>query len=178
MLCFSSSNSVALGLALISVVGCTSVNYEIPTWFDLTGSWTLDKSASDVAPDLTKIRDSEQRAIVAGRNTNPVDSATFIVHDFPVVASDTISIEQDSESMGVKFEDAPYADYKWGRQMRNGWRIEVGWTEGSLVVSKARDSVRGSETYTLNREGNRLSVAVRVITSEDRVVLKRVYVRE
>ena len=107
---------------------------------------------------------------------NPTDSATFIVHDFPVVAAKTVHIEQDDESMGIQYADAPYADYKWGRQVRNRWRIEVGWNGESLVISKARDSVRGSETYTL--DGNVLTINVRVNAGNERVFLDRVYTRQ
>lgn len=171
-------NSIASAIVLAFIVGCTSINYEIPQSFDLTGSWMLDEDSSDLTPDLSKIRKSEQRAVITGRQSDPTNSSTFIVHDFPVVASRTMRIEQDSDSMGIQFEDAPYADFKWGRQMRNGWRIEVGWNGESLLITKTRDSVRGSETYTLNSEGNVLSVKVRVVTSADRLVLDRIYLRK
>ncbi|MCY3884000.1 MAG: hypothetical protein OXG24_03705 [Gammaproteobacteria bacterium] len=178
MRCSVFCRSVCTVAVFAFVYGCAGINYEIPPSFDLTGSWSLDEDLSDVAPDLTKIRKSEQRDAIAGRRADPTDSSTFIVHDFPVVSSNTMRIEQDAESMGIQFEDAPYVDFKWGRQMRNGWRIEVGWNGDSLVVTKMRDSVRGSETYTLNSAGNILTVKVRVITSADRIVLDRIYTRD
>ncbi len=165
-----------MAVMLVFLVGCAGINYEIPQSFDLTGSWILDEESSDVTPDLSKIQESEQRRAISGRQSDPTDSATFIVHDFPVVAAETLRIEQDAESMGIQFKEAPYVDYKWGRQVRNRWRIEVGWSGESLVISKARDSVRGSETYTLN--GNVLTIRVRVNAGKERMVLDRIYTRE
>ncbi len=165
-----------MAIVLVFMVGCAGINYEIPQSFDLTGSWTLDEESSDLTPDLSKIQDSEQRRAIAGRQSDPTNSATFIIHDFPVVAAETMRIEQDDESMGIQFEDAPYADYKWGIQVRNRWRIEVGWNGESLVISKTRDSVRGSETYTLN--GSVLTIHVRVNAGKERIVLDRIYTRK
>jgi hypothetical protein len=157
------------------LVGCASINYEIPRTFDLTGSWVLDEGLSDVTPDVSQIQKSEQRRAISGKQSDPSGSATFIVHDFPVVAAEKMRIEQDSDSMGIQYDDAPYADYKWGRQLRNRWRIEVGWNGEALLISKTRGSVRGSETYTLY--GNVLSVRVHVNTASERIVLNRVYTR-
>ena len=178
MQCSSFCSRIALIVVLGFVTGCASISFEIPKSFDLTGSWILDEDSSDMPPDLSKIQQSEQRRAISGRQSDPTDSATFVVHDFPVVAAETLRIEQDNESMGIQFGDAPYADYKWGRQIRNRWRIEVGWNGESLVISKTRDSVRGSETYTLDSNGNILSVQVRVNTASERIVLDRVYSRK
>lgn len=172
----SSSRLLATVFILTVMVGCASINYEIPKTFDLTGSWVLDEDSSDTTPDLSKIQKSEQRRAISGRQSDPTGSASFIVHDFPVVAAEKMRIEQDVDSMGIQYEDAPYADYKWGRQLRNRWRIEVGWNGEALLISKTRDSVRGSETYTLN--GNILTVRVRVNTASERIVLDRVFTRK
>lgn len=178
MKCLDSFSRLAILLALALIVGCASISYEIPKTFDLSGSWILDEDSSDMAPDLSKIQQTEQRRALSGRQPDATGSATFVVHDFPVVAAAKMSIEQDTDSMGIQYEDAPYADYKWGRQMRNRWSIEVGWNGEALLISKTRGSVRGSETYTLNSNGSVLTVRVRVNTASERIVLDRVYNRK
>ena len=159
-------------------MSCASLEYDLPETFNLTGNWVLDEDASDASFDLSKIWDSEEQGIITGDVVNPTDSATFIVHDFPVVVSNEISIEQNEDSMGIQYEEAPYEDFKWGKQVRDGWRIEVGWDGQSLVVSKQRNSVQGSETFSLNDAGRTLHVRVRINSRDNKYTFVRVYTRQ
>lgn len=168
---------LVLGSSLL-VAGCTSLQYVLPQSFNLSGDWTLDEEASDASFDVSEIWDSEKRAIFAGDAPDPTDSATFIVHDFPVVVSNSVHIEQDDESMGIRYDDAPYEDYKWGRNIRDGWRLDVGWDGRSLVVSKRRDSVKGTEIFSLNDSGDVLRVRVRVQSKDKNYTFDRVYARQ
>ena len=178
MQCSVFSKCLLFLVSCLLMAGCTSLQYELPNSFNLSGEWALDEEASDASFDLTEIWDSEERAIFSGDRVDPTDSATFIVHDFPVVVSETIHIEQDSDSMGIRYDDAPYEDYKWGKNVRDGWRLDIGWDGQSLVVSKRRDSVKGSEFFSLSDSGEVLRVRVRVQSKDDSYAFHRVYLKQ
>ena len=56
-------------LFLMLLTSCASMTYEVPNSFDLTGRWNLVVDASDPAPDVDAIWDTERQASVEGQKT-------------------------------------------------------------------------------------------------------------
>lgn len=163
---------------LLVLTGCASITYEAPKSFDLTGRWNLVVDASDPAPDVDKIWDTERQASVEGRRSDPTASAIYIEQDFPVVKSSFIEIAQDDNFIGLQYEDTPHVDLNWGIQVRDGWRMEVGWIGQALIISKARESIQGVEKLSLTESGDRLEIKVEVTANRKKFSLKRVYDKE
>ena len=160
------------------LTGCASIHYEVPNSFNLTGRWNLVLDASDPAPDVDKLWNTERQASVEGRGNDPTASAIFIEQDFPVVKSNFIEIAQDDNFIGIQYEDTPYIDLKWGQQVRDAWLIDVGWIGQSLIISKSREAIQGVERITLTESGNRLEIKVQVTANRKKISLKRVYDKE
>ncbi|MYD45579.1 MAG: hypothetical protein F4W92_04435 [Gammaproteobacteria bacterium] len=160
------------------LTGCASITYEAPKSFDLSGRWNLVVDASDPAPDVDKIWDTERQASVEGRRSDPTASAIFIEQDFPVVKSSFIEIAQDDNFIGLQYEDTPHVDLNWGVQLRDGWYTEVGWIGQSLIISKTREAIQGVEKLSLTESGDRLEVKVEVTANREKFSLKRVYDKE
>ena len=154
------------------------MTYEAPNSFDLAGRWNLVVEASDPSPDVDALWDTERQASVEGRERNPTASAIFIEQDFPVVKSTFIEISQDDNFIGIQYEDTPYVDLNWGRQLTDGWIINVGWLGQSLVINKSREAIQGVEKLSLTDSGKRLEVKVEVTVSRKKFSLKRVFDKE
>ena len=165
-------------LVLVVVAGCESLSPTIPVGFNLTGEWSLDASASDSAPDVRALRRAEDLDIARGKQKNVNASAAFVVQDFPVVAAARLVIEQNDDSLGIRYSNGTYRDVTWGRTERNFWQIDAGWSNGVLVIVSRRDDITGREEMKLEAGGARLVVIVDVRTGGRDVRLQRAYVRE
>ena len=167
--------ALALGLA----AGCQSSLDTAPlASFDLTGVWRLNAAASDAPPDPREIRRLEDRDIVRGRQRDPEASSAFVGEDFPVVKARSMTIEQDSHSMGILYDDqGPYRDVSWGERERDHWLVQAGWRDGALVIRSRRDLTEGVETMRLEPGGQRLRVEVVVRTGGRDVRTLRVFDR-
>ncbi|MDE0038313.1 MAG: hypothetical protein OXU77_12280 [Gammaproteobacteria bacterium] len=157
--------------------GCTALDPDVPRGFDLTGDWVLDREASDAPPDLEAIRRREDRDVVRGRQSDAAASAAFAVQDFPVLTATRLEIEQDDESMGIRYDGVVYRDITWGERERDLWKVRAGWDEGDLVVRSVRGGIRGREAFALERNGMRLRVTVGIETGGQDVRSVRVYRR-
>ncbi|MEC9285368.1 MAG: hypothetical protein VYC36_05280, partial [Pseudomonadota bacterium] len=104
-------------------------------------------------------------------------SAAFVVQDFPVVAAQRLVIEQNDDSLGIRYSNGTYRDVTWGRTERNFWLIEAGWSNGVFVILSRRDDITGREEMKLEAGGSRLRVMVDVKTEGRDVMIERVYVR-
>ena len=169
--------SLTVAFVLALVTGCESLSLAIPVGFDLTGEWLLDASSSDSAPDTKAIRRAEDMDIARGKQKNVNASAAFVVQDFPVVAAERLVIEQNNDSLGIRYSNGTYRDVTWGRTQRNFWQIEAGWSNGVLVILSRRDDITGREEMRLEAAGSRLLVTVDVKTEGRDVRLQRVYMR-
>lgn len=171
------------GFLLSSLVlgACQGLDLETqaPTQFNLTGTWRLDPTISDASPDARKL----------GRNRDPYrgpgaqprgsfgSSLAFVAHDFPVLESQQMVIEQNADSMGVRYDNGRYRDISWGERERGPWKIHAGWQEGALmVVSRTKDQ-RVEETMTLEEGGRVLVVAVSASAGDEDLKLTRVFTR-
>ena len=165
----------ALALAL---AGCaTPLDARAPRGFDLTGVWALDEARSDSPPDLGAIRRQQDRDLVRGRSAEPSSSAAFLVQDFPVLAATRLRIEQDAESMGVRYDRDVYRDISFGERQRDFWTVYAGWRSGALVVRSKRDGVVGTQTHALEDHGGTLRITVQVEGLGKDVQSVRVYRR-
>ena len=169
--------SLTVAFLLALVTGCESLSLAIPVGFDLTGEWLLDANSSDSAPDTKAIRRAEDMDIARGKQKNVNASAAFVVQDFPIVAAERLVIEQNNDSLGIRYSNGTYRDVTWGRTQRNFWQIEAGWSNGVLVILSRRDDITGREEMRLEAAGSRLLVTVDVKTEGRDVRLQRVYVR-
>ena len=140
---------LALSLVLL-LAGCGGIQLDEvnPQGVDLTGTWVLDKSASDATPDFKEgLRDRRQRRRndqVAERRRDVLAAAgsgfAFITHDFQVLTAETLTIEQNNDSMGIAHAPGVYRDISWGERQRGLWEVYAGWEVTDLVIiSKAPD---------------------------------------
>ena len=163
--------------ACLALAACAPLATTAPGSVDFTGEWVLDAVRSGAPPDVAAIRRREDRAVARGRQTNPSGSAAFAVQDFPVLAANTLRIEQGKTSMGIRYDGSQYRDVSWGRRQRDFWTVTAGWQELALVIRSERGAVKGRETLTLERGGSVLRVAVRVETAGEDIETVRVYRR-
>lgn len=169
--------ALACAIALLAVPGCNALDTEVPRGFDLTGDWVLDEDLSDAAPDIDAIRRREDRDVVRGRQSDASASAAFAVQDFPVLTAARLQIEQDDESMGIRFDGVVYRDVSWGERERDLWIVRAGWEEDRLVIRSVRGRTRGTESYALERSARHLRVTVSIETGGEDVRSVRVYER-
>lgn len=162
---------------LSCLVSCAQLSTEVPDDFDLTGKWVIDKSLSDEAPDPRRIRREEDRNIARGRQKDVNASASFVVHDFPVVGSNEMFIEQNADSMGIRYSSGFYRDISWGAHDRNYWQVQAGWLDGTLHILSRRKGTEGQEIYILESD-SKLTVDVKVDTGGSDVRVKRVFRRQ
>lgn len=173
---YRSWRSLAFGVAFL-LPACSTLDPSVPRGFDLTGDWVLDRDASDAPPDIDAIRRREDRDVVRGRQSDAAASAAFAVQDFPVLTATRLEIEQDDESMGIRYDGVLYRDISWGMRERDLWRVHAGWDEGDLVIRSVRGATKGSETFALERNGMLLRVRVDIETGGQDVRSVRVYRR-
>ncbi len=168
----------AFAVALLVLAGCTVLDSVVPRGFDLTGEWVLDDDASDASPDVEAIRRREDRDVIRGRQSDAAASAAFAIQDFPVLTATRLQIEQDRESMGIRYDGVTYRDISWGERKRDLWRIHAGWDEqGDLVIRSVRGAIRGRETFSLERDGMLLRVTVDIETGGRDVRSERIFRR-
>ena len=169
--------AVAVAL-LTTLAACTPLNTDVPRGFDLTGEWLLDPALSDPPLDLKAIRRREDRDVARGRQANAEASAAFVLQDFPVLSARHLSIEQDADSMGIRYDEGNYRDVSWGERERDFWTVRTGWEDSVLVVRSTRGDIRGVETMALEDRARKLRVNVRVETGGEDVRAVRVYRRQ
>ena len=171
----------ALGLAILLMAGgCGGIPLDAhaPAGFDLGGQWVLNAAESDPPPDIRSIQDRADRAFAqgrAGRDRGGVFS--FVAQDFPVLKSKSMIIEQNRDSMGIRYDTGAYRDVSWGERKRGLWKVSAGWFEGDLVIlSKAADA-RAHETIRLARDGQSLEVLVEVESEGQTLAARRTFER-
>lgn len=163
---------------LAMLAACAPLDATAPRGVDLSGNWRLDAAQSDPPPDLAAIRGREDRAVVRGRRLDTGVSAAFLVQDFPVLAAERLRIDQNADSMGIRYGESDYRDISWGARERDFWRIRAGWEDGALTIRSRRDDVRGIETMALQDQGRQLRITVRIDTAGEDVRAVRVFRRD
>jgi hypothetical protein len=147
--------------------GCANVVLEedAPEGFDLGGTWVLEPVASDRSPEVRELR---KRGM----------SIAMVAQDFPVLNCRLMEIEQNADSMGIRYDGGSYRDVSWGVRERGLWEVNAGWDAGELrILSKARDA-KAEEVMILAEAGRRLVVRVEIEADGNNLVVTRVFKRE
>ena len=153
--------ALACVVALLTGCGGLQLDEQAPPQFELNGVWRLDPLVSDQTPDGRTVGEGPAPQVSRrSRRSHYASSLAFIAHDFPVLATREMKIEQNADSMGVRYDNGRYRDVSWGERDRGPWEVYAGWKDGVLmVVSKAGD-LDVVETYTLSGAGRVLTVDV------------------
>ncbi len=176
-------------LVLLGFVGwcaaCAStvkLNTQVPAGFNLSGHWTLAPELSDETPDPRKLRarsdrkELNRRRVLSEERAQP-GSLMFITHDFPVLLAEHMVIEQNADSMGIKYDRGGYRDVSWGKRTRELWDVYTGWEGGNLVIVSQGNNAKTKETMRLENNGQVLVVAVEVNADGEEVSVIRVFRR-
>ncbi len=167
-------------LAALGGCGSTPLDPEAPTEFDLNGHWVINRALSDPPPDEGRLRAEADRALVEmGRpgQRRRTGMLAFVAADFPVLASKSMIIEQDPQSMGIRYASGAYRDVSWGQRRRGLWEVNAGWTEAGLVIASRADDASATETLRLREDGRQLAINVEIKSGGDALSAVRVFDR-
>jgi len=168
------------GLTVLVAAACGSVPLDVapPGQFDIDGQWVLNAALSDPPPNTRRIMAQADRDFVRGRMAAPRGSSlAFVTQDFPVLEATSMVIEQDSDSMGIRYDTGDYRDVSWGERKRGLWKVSAGWLEGRLVIISKASDASGRETFSLSQ--NRQSLLIEVLANSDgeKLAARRVFER-
>jgi hypothetical protein len=167
------------GLCLL--VGCAGVELDTvnPPGVSLNGEWLVDFSASDPLPNLNRrdpvLTGKNRPRSVGGEAMRILDGSAlaFVAADFQVLKADKLTIEQNRDSMGIRYQPGVYRDITWGERQRGLWEVNAGWQERTLVIISTAKDLRVEER--LNREGDRLTVDVLIEADGQDLTLQRAF---
>lgn len=149
----------------------------VPYGIDLSGVWILDAASSDSPPDNSAALLRLKAAEIEGKRSDSLGSIVYATQDFPVIAAERLSIEQDSSSIGISYGDGQHRDLIWGLQTRAEWKIDAGWEQTRLVIKSVVSHTTGIERYQLESGGETLLVDVSIRAGPDRRSFRRTYTR-
>ncbi len=168
-------------VVLVLLAGCSGIDLDTvnPQGMNLNGTWLIDFTASDPLPDLRN-RDlslsDKSRPRSVGREAMRIADGSglaFVAHDFQVLNADKIVIEQNPDSMGVRYQPGVYRDVSWGERQRGLWLVTAGWEERTLVIISEAHDLRVEERF--NRDGDRLVIDVLIDADKQDTKLTRVF---
>ena len=170
-----------LTLAL-ALGGCGGVPLDpkAPAAFDLNGHWVLHQALSDPPPDRRRLQARADRKLLGTgqpRRQSTAGLLAFVVEDFPVLAASSMIIEQDQQSMGIRYENGTYRDVSWGERKRGLWQVSAGWLEGELVISSKAPDADARESMRLSENGQRMTIRVEVKSGGDSLNVLRTFDR-
>jgi len=175
--------SWALGSAwLLALGGCGSIplDTEAPTGFNLNGDWVINQALSDPPPNERRLQaEADQALVKMGRvgQRKRMGMLAFVTADFPVLAAKSMLIEQDAQSMGIRYASGAYRDVSWGQRRRGLWEVNAGWTEAGLVIASRADDAIATETMRLRKDGRQLAITVEIKSAGDALSALRVFDR-
>lgn len=161
-----SRKAFLLPLFLVLPTACTTIDLtrQSPPGFDLTGTWQLVEEASGTLPSHRRLR--ARGGMLA-----------FVTHDFPVLEAGEMRIEQNPDSMGIRYDGRDYRDVSWGERQRGLWEVRAGWHEGNLLIISDANDADATETLTLSDGGQRLQVDVHIDSGGEELQVTRVFRR-
>ena len=176
--------AVAGGLLLAACSSTPDLTTQVRAGFDVSGTWVLDPARSDATPDTRRVVDDMDRQMLRRNggyraHRNLVDSAVFafVGQDFPVLKAERLLIEQQADSMGIRYEPGGYRDVSWGERKRGLWTLFAGWNDaGAFVIHSDSDDIRAVETHVLLPDGA-LEVLLRVRAEGGDLDIVRTFVR-
>ncbi len=134
-----------------------------PPGFDLSGTWlAVDSAEPPPSPRSLRARGS---------------MLAFVTQDFPILRAKRMTVEQNRDSMGVRYDGGNYRDVSWGTRQRGLWEVRAGWNEGALVILWDADDAKAQETITLSADGQRLTVDAEIESRGDRIAIVREFER-
>ncbi|MEZ5598705.1 MAG: hypothetical protein R3E84_20425 [Pseudomonadales bacterium] len=183
-LCLRGALMLVLGATLAACSGPKLVE-RASAGFDLNGTWRLDHERSDAPPNAKAMVDRMDRAIVRssrrqrlGRQLADAAVFAFITQDFPIAVAERLKVEQNADSMGIRYEPGGYRDVSWGEKDRGLWTVNAGWDPGgSLVIRSKSHDMRAWEEHVL-LDADTLQVHLQVEAEAGNLDLVRVFVRE
>ena len=161
-----SRRGIFLVCVSLLVTGCSGIalTTAAPENFNISGHWELLPSLSDPVP---RTRDLRRRGL----------AISFVAQDFPVVSATTMTVEQNIDSMGVRYSQGSYRDVSWGTRERGLWKTDAGWNDGLLyIISEASDAT-ATETIRLESGGDRLVVNIDIEADGESLSVTRVFRR-
>lgn len=151
---------VAAVALLLGACGGPNLSPAAPSGFNLQGEWELvvDRSERGMeGDDYIRMRTGDRRELARGG----------MARDFPVIRAQGMTIEQNADSMGIRYSTGDYRDVTWGRRELGMWKVNAGWIDDELhIISEAHDA-KGTEIMTLSEDGNTLRVDVEIDTGGD-----------
>lgn len=156
--------NLATVLMLLAGCGSTPLETEAPPAFDLNGDWLLVPELSDPPPMIRALR------------ARGVDMA-FATQDFPVLTATRLTVEQNRDSMGVRYDGSDYRDVSWGTRQRGLWEVDAGWQDGVLVILSEAHDAKASERFSLKDGGGTLVVEVMVESGREKLISTRTFTR-
>jgi len=154
---------------LASACATPNLATQVPSGFDLTGEWRLVADKSGSPPPHGSLRPP-------GRGGSRELARHGVEQDYPVITATLLDIEQNRDSMGIRYDRSEYRDVSWGKREIGMWTVDAGFSDGALyIVSRAHDS-RATEIMNLSDDGNTLVVDIDVHAGEN-FTLRRVYRR-
>ena len=175
--------SWALGCAwLLTLSGCGNIPLDpkAPTGFDLNGHWVINLALSDPPPNERRLQAEADRALVdMGRmgQRRRMGMLAFVTADFPVLASKSMIIEQDPQSMGIRYASGAYRDVSWGERQRGLWEVNAGWTDEGLVIASRADDANATETMRLRKDGRQVAITIEINSAGEALSAVRVFDR-
>ena len=167
-------------LAVVLLAACSGVPLDVepPRRFDIGGQWALNTQRSDPPPNTRQILARADRDFVQGRvGVSQGGALAFVTQDFPVLEAKSMVVEQDSDSMGIRYDNGVYRDVSWGERKRGLWKVSAGWVEGRLVIVSKTSDATGRETLRLSADGQTLEVWVEANSDGEKLEAVRVFER-
>jgi hypothetical protein len=135
--------------------GCSGIDLSPinPTGIDFGGEWVIDFGDSDQVPDLRNHRPQQKRRSVqpsVRREAMRIGDGSgfaFIAQDFQVLRADKLLIEQNPDSMGIRYSPGVYRDVTWGERQRGLWEVNAGWEEDNLVIVSEANNLKVIERF-------------------------------
>jgi hypothetical protein len=174
-------------LLAVLMYGCTSapsLSTQMQAGFNIAGMWILDPARSDRAPDARQVVDEIDRRSLNSRTIGDsrqelVDSTVFafIAQDFPVLRAERLEIEQQSDSVGIRYEPGGYRDVSWGERTRGLWTITAGWNDaGEFVIHSDSEDIQAVERY-VQLDARTLQIMLRVRADGGDLDIVRTFVK-
>ncbi|NKB99670.1 MAG: hypothetical protein GKR90_14405 [Pseudomonadales bacterium] len=178
---------LTLGFFAVLVAACSGIELveDNPIGVDLTGSWVLDYADSDATPDFKQGLGGRKRArrtndqVIKQRNDvlGALGSGfAFVVHDFQILSADSITVEQNHDSMGIAHEPGVYRDVSWGERQRGLWEVYAGWEEQDLVILSKAPDMSVLERYIVKRD--RMTVELTIEADDEERTVRRIFNRK
>jgi len=170
------NQSLCSALLLVSIFlsACaTRLEYASPSSVDISGSWVLNSELSEeviikrARPQSTNSGGRDQNQGRKGRGAGrpagkPEKSDRDAGGSRPgkpdsMIAKE-MTIEQNTDSVGIQYLDGLYRDVDWGKNQYRGKTVVAGWQGEKLLIKTTGQKMSFSEIYQLGESKDVLYV--------------------